>query len=113
MSTTTSLEPAARVVDAAEERSRRERIAHWEAVARRWERRRGLGGAYHRRLERVYGFLVPPGSRVLELGCGRGDLLAALRPSHGVGVDFSAETIRQACQRHPGLHFLEADAEAI
>ena len=31
-------------------------------------------------------FLIPPGKRVLELGCGRGDLLASLRPSHGVGV---------------------------
>jgi len=28
--------------------------------------------------------------KVLELGCGLGDLLAAVRPSRGVGVDFSA-----------------------
>src|SRR6185503_20462823 len=106
----------ARAVDLAEERSRGERRAHWDAVARRWERRRGLGGAYHRRLERVYGFLVPPGSRVLELGCGRGDLLMALRPASGVGVDFSPETLRQARARHlghPELRFVEADAEAL
>jgi SAM-dependent methyltransferase len=117
MSVTTSVTLSAapvraHAVDAAEERSRRERIAHWDGVARRWEHRRGLGGAYHRRLERVYGFVVPPGSRVLELGCGRGDLLAALRPVHGVGVDFSAEAVRQARQRHPELSFFEGDAEA-
>ena len=41
-------------------------------------------------------FLIPPGKRVLELGCGRGDLLAALEPSYGVGVDFSARTIAKA-----------------
>ncbi len=35
-------------------------------------------------------FLIPEGARVLELGCGTGDLLAALKPSFGVGVDFSA-----------------------
>jgi len=29
-------------------------------------------------------FLIPPGKRVLELGCGTGDLLAALEPSYGV-----------------------------
>src|SRR5262245_49232669 len=34
-------------------------------------------------------FLVPPGLRILELGCGSGSLLAALQPSMGVGVDFS------------------------
>jgi SAM-dependent methyltransferase len=98
--------------DPAEERSRRKRAAHWDEVARRWERRRGLGGAYHRRLARVYRFLVPRGSRVLELGCGRGDLLAALEPGHGVGLDLSAEMVRQARARHPHLRFVEGDAEA-
>jgi ubiquinone/menaquinone biosynthesis C-methylase UbiE len=56
-------------------------------------------------------FLIPPGKRVLELGCGRGDLLAALDPSYGVGVDFSARIIAKASGRHPGLHFIVGDAE--
>ncbi len=87
--------------DPAEERYRQERTAHWDEVARRWERRSGLAGAYHRRLARVYRFLVPPGQRVLELGCGQGDLLAALEPSVGVGIDFSEEMVRRAAERHP------------
>src|SRR3981189_1316229 len=33
-------------------------------------------------------FLIGEGARVLELGCGTGDLLAALKPSYGAGVDF-------------------------
>jgi SAM-dependent methyltransferase len=56
-------------------------------------------------------FLVPPGKRVLELGCGRGDLLAALKPSYGVGIDFSARTISVATKRHPGLNFVLGDVE--
>jgi len=99
--------------DPAEDRYRRERAAHWDAVARRWERRRGLGSAYHRRLARVYRFLVPPGQRVLELGCGQGDLLAALEPSVGLGIDLSAEMVRQAATRHPRLRFLQADAHQL
>ena len=99
--------------DPAEERYREERIAHWDEVARRWDRRAGLAGAYHRRLERVYRFLVPPGLRVLELGCGTGDLLAALQPAVGVGIDFSGEMVRRAAERHPGLRFLEADAHDL
>jgi SAM-dependent methyltransferase len=104
--------PAERA-DPSEELYRRERIAHWDVVARRWGGRKGLGGSYHRRLEGVYRFLVPPGERVLEVGCGAGDLLAALEPSVGVGIDFSTEMVRQAAAKHPSLRFLEADAHGI
>ncbi len=99
--------------DPAAEQYRRERTAHWDAVARHRGRRSGLAGAYHRRLERVYRFLVPPGARVLEIGCGAGDLLAALAPAAGVGVDLSPEMVRLAAERHPGLRFLQADAHEL
>jgi SAM-dependent methyltransferase len=56
-------------------------------------------------------FLIPPGKRVLELGCGRGDLLAALEPSYGVGVDFAPSAIARANELHPGLTFVLGDAE--
>jgi SAM-dependent methyltransferase len=99
--------------DPAELRYRQERTAHWDAVARRWRHRSGLAGAYHRRLERVYRFLVPPGSKVLEIGCGTGDLLAALQPGIGLGIDLSGEMVRLAAERHPGLRFLQADAHEM
>ena len=47
-------------------------------------------------------FLVPPGQRVLELGCGEGQLLRSLQPSHGVGVDLSPKMINLARERSPG-----------
>jgi SAM-dependent methyltransferase len=65
---------------------------------------------YHRLLARYFAFLVPPGSRVLEIGCGLGDLLAALAPVRGVGVDFSAGMIERAKRRHPELEFHLAEA---
>lgn len=99
--------------DPAAEAYQRERVGHWDAVARRWDRRSGLAGAYHARLERVYRFLVPPGAKVLEIGCGAGDLLAALQPSVGIGIDFSGEMVRRAAERHPGLRFLQADAHEL
>ena len=53
---------------------------------------------------------------MLEIGCGRGDLLASVKPAEGVGVDFSTEMIKRARQRHPELrwvccaaHHLELD----
>jgi SAM-dependent methyltransferase len=56
-------------------------------------------------------FLIPPGQRVLELGCGTGHLLAALEPSFGVGVDFSEAMIDQARKAHPRLQFHVGDIE--
>src|SRR5215207_2095515 len=96
--------------DAAPQAYRRDRIAHWDDVARKTQRHEGAGRYYHRRLAEIYRFLIPPGQRVLELGCGRGDLLAALRPSVGVGVDLSPEMVRHAHARHAGLRFVQADA---
>ena len=62
---------------------------------------------YQQRLAEVFRLLIPPGMRVLELGCGQGDLLAALRPSRGVGIDFSPAMIERAQGRHPQLEFLD------
>jgi len=56
-------------------------------------------------------FLIGEGARVLELGCGTGDLLAALKPSYGVGVDFSEGMIAKARETHPHLTFLRGDVE--
>src|SRR5512146_2986923 len=91
----------------------RQRVEHWDGVARRFERRASWGRFYHRRLREIYRFLVSPGQRVLEVGCGQGNLLAALEPSYGMGIDFSPEMIRQASQRHPELVFLQGDAECM
>src|SRR4051794_10338999 len=54
---------------------------------------RKFNAAYHDDDRKFMRFLVPPGKRVLELGCGSGHMLAALEPSYGVGLDFSPKTI--------------------
>jgi SAM-dependent methyltransferase len=89
------------------------RVSHWDEVARHLETWTGWGSYYHRRLTQVYQSIVAPGQSVLELGCARGDLLAALRPASGVGVDFSEEMLRVARQRHPHLRFVHADVETL
>src|SRR5689334_20910042 len=59
----------------------------------RWRR---INAAYHADDFKFMRFLIPPGKRVLELGCGMGDLLAALEPSYGVGIDFAAGALARA-----------------
>ncbi len=94
---------------------RAQRVRHWDAVAREIPRRPSWTRQYHRRLATIYRFLIPPGQRVLEVGCGTGDLLSALSPSIGVGVDFSPGMLDIARARHApdGLTFLEADAHDL
>ncbi len=87
-----------------------QRREHWNAVAQEPERR--FSSHYAAHLQRIYSFLVPQGQRVLELGCGKGDLLAALAPSEGVGVDIAPAMLDKAAAQHPELTFVEGDAHA-
>ena len=71
---------------------------------------------FHDEDERMMRFLVEPGKRVLALGCGIGNLLATLNPSHGVGIDISPGMIEAARQKHAGaaqstLSFVVGDME--
>lgn len=99
--------------DDAAKKYRQTRIDHWNQIAEKRDSWRGLGGWYHRRLHEIYKFLVPPNARVLEIGCGRGDLLASLAPSKGVGADFSPAAIERARARHPELEFHCLDAHDL
>jgi SAM-dependent methyltransferase len=86
-------------------------LRHFETAGDELDRPGKFNAAYREDDRKFMGFLIPPGKRVLELGCGRGQLLAALKPSYGVGVDFSAKAIARAKELHPGLNFVLGDAE--
>src|SRR5436853_4804928 len=90
---------------------KRDLLKHVEAQAGQTDEGRNFNSAYRADDLKFMQFLIPPGKRILELGCGRGDLLAALKPSYGVGIDFGAATIATAIARHPGLHFVLGDVE--
>ena len=73
-----------------------------------WIRRNAF---FHEEDEKYMRFLVPEGLRILDLGCGTGRLLAALKPSKGVGVDLSPRMVEQARRNHPHLEFVAGDIE--
>jgi SAM-dependent methyltransferase len=66
---------------------------------------------YYDNDKRYMRFLVPEGLRVLDLGCGTGQLLAALNPSYGVGIDISPRMVEVGKGNHHQLHFVAGDAE--
>jgi SAM-dependent methyltransferase len=99
--------------DYSEAAHQRERLAYWNEIARKTAGLPPFRNGYHQQLAKSYQFLVAPGQRVLEIGCGAGDLLAALKPSVGVGVDFSQEMLRIAEARYPNLRFVLADSHEL
>ncbi len=95
--------------DSATDAYRHARIEHWNQTATQPLSYNAMNRCYHRRLESVYRHLISGNQRILEIGCGRGDLLAALNPAVGIGVDFAPAQLQIARERHPACHFLEAD----
>lgn len=87
------------------------RESHWDGLAQKTFNRTGINSGYHARIHELYRNSIPKGQSVLEIGCGNGDLLAALDPSRGVGVDFSDRMICNARTLHPSLEFFRADAQ--
>jgi SAM-dependent methyltransferase len=86
---------------------------HFDRVAPgrlRWKRR---NRSYHHLLEKYYRFLVPEENRVLEIGCGTGDLVHAVRPSDGAGADFSEAMLGIARTLYPQYRFYRQDAESL
>jgi len=68
---------------------------------------------YYAQLEKQYRYFVPEGKKVLEIGCGTGDLLAALKPFYGMGVDISPQMIERARGKYPSLHFFAGVVQDI
>jgi SAM-dependent methyltransferase len=66
----------------------------------------------HRDLVTALGRLVPADASALEVGCGEGDLLAALPNPRRKGIDYLPETVERARARHPEIAFEVADATA-
>jgi ubiquinone/menaquinone biosynthesis C-methylase UbiE len=92
-------------------------LQHWEAIfdhyAAQVDRWHDRNAGYHKAVASVARFYVSADARVLEIGSGNGDLLAALRPSFGLGVDISGQMVRLAAMKHPHLQFCQMAAEHL
>lgn len=78
---------------------------HFDRVAPDYDRWKEKAHRYYAALKKSLREIVPPRSRVLEVGCATGDILASLDPGEGLGLDISPAMIELAARKHPGLRF--------
>ena len=100
-------------VHQADRESRAELAETLDSLAARRDEFRKKNWVYYEEIERIAKFFIPEGASVLEIGCSTGDLLAALKPGRGVGVDLSPAIIDLARQKHNDLEFIVGDAHEL
>ncbi len=90
---------------------------HLDRMAKRYDEAPAelkLGAlAYRSLLARYYNRFIPRDASVLEIGCGAGDLLAALNVTDKTGIDVSPRQIERAQARLPATRFHVQAGEAL
>ena len=82
---------------------------HFDVVAKDYDRWKKKAWYYYASLKQLCKKFVLPDKRVLEIGCGTGDILAALQPKVGVGIDISGEMVKRASRKYPKFIFKRQD----
>ena len=104
--------PEIESIDVARSHARKDAILdHANRIATERQHWIARNRAFYRDDRNYMKFLIPKGVRVLDLGCGNGDLLAELEPSYGLGIDISPAMIDRAKRLYPNLSFVVGDIE--
>src|SRR5438874_523812 len=93
---------------AALEQRRQRTREHLAKIAPRREGWIKHNSYYYESLGRLLRFLVEPQKQVLSVRCDTGNLLAAVEPSRGKGIEICDELVEIAQQRNPSLNFAVA-----
>jgi SAM-dependent methyltransferase len=86
---------------------------YYNSIAPDWEGWRSKNRFYHDQVKELVVGAIAPGRRVLDIGSGAGDVLAAARPSEGLGLNVSERLTELARGKYPDLRFKTFDADAV
>ncbi len=86
---------------------------HFDHLAKLYDKFKEKNSYYYDHIKKFLDENVPHRSKVLEVGCGTGELLSHVRPSNGCGVDISDRMIRIAREKYPDLHFEVGEVENL
>lgn len=84
---------------------------HFDKIAQDYDKWKTKNKYYYQNIKTFIDRIVRPGSKILEVGCGTGEVLASLNPSYGVGIDISPEMVKLAKQKFPQHTFIASPIE--
>ncbi|MBR8534735.1 glycosyltransferase [Carboxylicivirga sediminis] len=90
-----------------------ERRAYFESRAKNWVKYRKRRSYYWDSITRYCNYFIHDESSVLEIGCGSGELLAAVNGKSKTGIDFCSPILEQAREQFPHIQFELMEAENI
>lgn len=70
--------------------------SHFETIAEKYDFYKNKSRFYYRSIKNYLKEAVPPNKRILDFGCGTGEILAHLNPQIGVGYDISSKMLKIA-----------------
>lgn len=86
---------------------------HFDHLAKIYDKFKDKNKYYYSEIKKFLSENVPQNSRVLEVGCGTGELLNYVKPSFGYGIDISDRMIEQARKKFSHLLFETCEVENL
>ncbi|MCK5056110.1 MAG: glycosyltransferase [Candidatus Aminicenantes bacterium] len=84
---------------------------HFESIAHDYDKWKKKNYYYHDSIKEFFKKNVKPEDKVIEFGCGTGDILNAVNAGYKLGLDIAGEMIKRAREKHPGITFRQHDCE--
>ena len=82
---------------------------HFDTLSPIYDSGKTKNSYYYLKLKQSLRKYIPTGCKVLEIGCGTGEILMDLKPEKGVGIDISTK-MRQQCQhKYPQGTWVHSD----
>ncbi len=86
---------------------------HFNKIAKDYDFWKNKNRYYYEQIKNFYQKKILPHKKVLELGCGTGEILNCVNPAYGVGNDISEEMVKLAQNKFPDLKFVTYAAEGM
>lgn len=90
-----------------------DKINFLNSLSGKWDKLKNRNKYYNKDIERFFKNIIPKQKTILEIGSATGNLLAALEPSKGVGIDISQDMVDIAKKKYKNLKFQVMDAENL
>jgi len=86
---------------------------HFDQIADKYDSYKQKNAYYYNYLKQLLIKLIDSKTPVLEIGCGTGEILAAVNPKKGYGIDISSEMIALAKRKYKHLSNLSFTSDAV